>query len=617
MLWFTLTVKTGSAGLPNLIRSHHSSSSGLGKVSRVVTAAIVGALLAFAPAASAANYDLVISNARTYAEESITSVDVVIGYQGNAPTATVWLYLDDAELTAIGRNDTIDLTFTLSNAKFARKVSASALRPEFNAAVGGCDVRVRSADGEAGSSRATFSVEATEGDCTGTGGNVNFAFTLPALTGLTSGTAFGGGRRNTGLVFVRVTTDTPGGSGWPGLDARGRGVSDLCGQANDDPNEVCSAIVNDVLSARWEGSWGPPFEDRFDGIDLVSREPHPEVSAIRFTAGFWFDAYRNYSPSLIDLAAGRTGFVASPAVVSVSSPVTRKGGQAYLGVVNVGLRGASACISREPPYAALCALQADGRPFSLGRRGHGRGHLHVTVTGDFRDGDTVFLDLDRNDEPSTDETLELQNNGSMQRSFRLDHVAGNNEALEGFILPFAATAGEAGELEREEGWDTQWLIYRPNGRDSMRPAQFRSTYSVTTSSASVADLPAIATRHSTNYTLVEGGHRYAYAIPPMRAGDTGMVRVKCEVATQCVVYLQCDSQDGEPYFAQVPDPVPGRTTLVLTAESLGEALGLTEGAWETGRMTCSVYATRDISVQQLTRSSTGVLVNNTYVDDDH
>ena len=616
MLRFTLTVKTGSADLPNLVHSHHSPSS---RVSRVVTAAIVGALLAFAPAAWAANYDLVISNARTYAEESITSGDVVIGYQGNAPTATVWLYLDDAELTAIGRNDTIDLTFTLSNAKFARKVSASALRPEFNAAVGGCDVRVRSADGDAGSSRATFSIEATEGDCTGTGGNVNFAFTLPALTGLTSGTAFAGGRRNTGLVFVRVTTDTPGGSGWPGLDTRGGGVSDVCGQANDDSNDVCSAIVNDVLSARWEGSWGPPFEDRFDGIGPVSTEPHPEVSAIRFTAGFWFDAYRNLNPSLIDLSAGRTGFVASPTAVSGlgGSPVTRKGGQAYLGVVNVGLRGANACTSREPPYAARCPLQADGRPLSLGRRGHGRGHLHVTVTGDFRDGDAVFLDLDGNDEPSIDETLDMQNNGSMQKSFRLDHVAGNNGTIEGFILPLAATPGEAGELAREEGWDVQWLIYRPNGRDSMRPVQFRSTYSVTTSSASVADLPAIATRHRTNYALVEGGHRHAYAIPPMRAGDTGMVRVKCEVATRCVVYLQCDSQDGEPYFAQVPDPVPGRTTLVLTAESLGEALGLAEGAWETGRMTCAVYATRDISVQQLTRSSTGVLVNNTYVDDDH
>ena len=609
MLWFTLTVKTGSAGLPNLIRSHHSSSSGLGKVSRVVTAAIVGALLAFAPAASAANYDLVISNARTYADESITSGDVVIGYQGNAPTATVWLYLDDAELTAIGRNDTIDLTFTLSNARFARKVSASALRPEFNAAVGGCDVRVRSADGEAGSSRATFSIEATEGGCTGTGGNVNFAFTLPALTGLT----------NTKLVSVRVTTDTPGGSGWPGLDARGRGVSDVCGQADADSNRVCSAVVNNVLSARWESLWQPPFEDRFDSTGLLTWG-NPEVSVVRFTAGFWFEAYRNRISSLIDLAAGRMAFVASPTVETYNnlSPVTYKGGQAYLGVVEVGLRGAYQCTSREPPYAALCPLQADGRPFRLGRRGHGRGHLHVTVTGDFRDGDAVFLDLDRNEEPSPDETLNMQNNGSMQKSFRLDHVAGNNGRAEGFALqPLVAVAGEAGELEREEGWDTQWLIYRPNGRDPMRPVQFRSTYSVTTSSAVVADLPATTSRHSTNYALVEGGHRHAYAIPPMRAGDTGMVRVKCEVATRCVVYLQCDSQDGEPYFAQVPDPVPGRTTLVLTAESIGEALGLAEGAWETGRMTCSVYATRDISVQQLTRSSTGVLVNNTYVDDDH
>ena len=182
--------------------------------------AIAGALLAFAPVVSAATYGLTIENGRTYAKESITSGDVVIDYQGVAPRATVWLYLDDAELTAIGRNDTIDLTFTLANATFARNVNASALLPMFNAAVTGCSARVRSADGAAGSASATFTIEAADANCAGTGGNINFRLTMPALKGLNSSRP----------VAIRVTTDTPGGSGWPGLDTTGVGTSDFCGQ---------------------------------------------------------------------------------------------------------------------------------------------------------------------------------------------------------------------------------------------------------------------------------------------------------------------------------------------------------------------------------------------------
>ena len=96
----------------------------------------------------------------------------------------------------------------------------------------------------------------------------------------------------------------------------------------------------------------------------------------------------------------------------------------------------------------------------------------------------------------------------------------------------------------------------------------------------------------------------------------GMVRVKCEVATHCLLYLECDDQDGHVLLRAGRDPVPGRSTRVLTAEDLSSELGLMDGDWESGRMSCSIYSTRTIFIQQLTRSSTGVLVkNNTYVDD--
>ena len=539
--------------------------------------AIAGALLAFAPVVSAATYGLTIENGRTYAKESITSGDVVIDYQGVAPRATVWLYLDDSELTAIGRNDTIDLTFTLANATFARNVNASALLPEFNNAVSGCSARVRSADGAAGSASATFTIEASEGNCTTSGGsNIFFRLTMPGLKGLNSSRP----------VAIRVTTDTPGGSGWPGLDTTGLGTSDFCGQnggadntPDGDDNMVCARVSDTgVLSSRSEAT------------------NNPEMPFITFADGLAF-AGTSGGATRINLAGGRTAFDGWPF-------------QARLGDVRVGVAGAAACTLREAPYGATtssCTLQANGRPFSVGRTGHGRGDLHVTVTGDFRNSDVVYLDLDGNGQPGSGEYLDLQNDGSMQESFSLDRVAGNAGADE----------GDSGELDREEGVTTKVLWYRPNGQDPLRPGEYRSSYSVTTASASVANKPAQPSMgaHTTSYTLVEGGPKDAYAIPPMRAGDSGMVRVKCEVATQCTLYLECDDPDGMSYFAEVADPVPGRSTLVLTAEGLGDALGLMEGDWEGGRMSCSIYSTRTISVQQLTRSSTGVLVNNTYVAD--
>lgn len=542
--------------------------------------AVAGALLALAPVASAASYDLVINGARTYATESITSEDVAIDYRGDAPQAVFSILIDSTEVPLIDRNDTIDVTFTLRNAKLARNISASALTPTQNDQIVDCGVRVRSAEGDRGSVSAMFSVEADTNDCSsaGGGGRIDLTFTLPSLMGLDP----------TKPVSVRVTTDTPGGSGWPRLMGNaGVDTAAACADTGMDDNNYCADVTNGVLSAQLEAGG--------------------EIGIIRYASGLTFRGVSSGGAGSpfpaccgnprIDLAGGRTAF---------SWP-----GQSYLGNVTVGITSAAACTLREAPYGATtsaCTLQANGMPFSLGRGGHGRGDLNVTVTGDFRSGDTVFLDLDGNHAASASERLSLQNDGSMQGSFGLDRVAGNAGAAE----------GDAGEMNREEGLATKNLIYRPNGTHPLRPGEYRSRFSVTTSSTAVADKDTIPAEgsHETRYTLVEGTAKDAYAIPPMRAGDSGMVRVKCEVATQCMVYLECDDQDGMSYFAEVETPVPGRSTLELTAEDLSSELGLMEGDWESGRMSCSIYSTREISVQQLTRSSTGVLVNNTYVADD-
>ena len=540
--------------------------------------AVAGALLAFAPLASAATYGLTIDGVRTYASEVISSGDVQIDYRTSAtreaPNLDIFLGMTDAEVQAIDEDDTIDVTITLANARFGRNVRDGDMQPTVNGQPVGspCTARVKDTiDGERGESTVTFKIEAADNNCAApspaNSGGANFVFTLPRLYGLNAARA----------VSASVTTDTPGGSGWPDTEVTGVGSNLDCSAMGQAATE-CTNLEDGVLQRRTAPS-----------ATTGRRSP---VGIIKFASGLTFSGTSGGTTS-INLAAGRTAFL---------PPLY----QALLGSVTLGVASADACEGADPAEE-LCFLQANGRPFSIGRSGEGRGDLVVNVSGDFRPGDVVYLDMDGNWTPGTGESLSLVD-GSMQGAFSLLDVAGNAGAGE----------GDANEMDREEGVATRRLLYYPNQRDALRPGGYRSSFAVDFSRGATdkAATPAstVANTHVTQYTVVEDD-QVAYAIPPGTTGDVGNVRVKCEVATQCTVYLECDHADGRTWFEQVADPIPGRSTLVLTSEGMRTALGMEDDDWTRGRLSCTVYSTREISLQVLTRSTAGVLVNNTYVDD--
>ena len=232
----------------------------------------------------------------------------------------------------------------------------------------------------------------------------------------------------------------------------------------------------------------------------------------------------------------------------------------------------------------------------------------VVVTGDFRAGDAVWLDLDGNRQPSARETLDMQDDGSMMGTFALDDVAGNA----------GAATGDAGEMDREEGAATRSLRYAPNGDDPLRPATFRSRFMVDFDRADVRDKDwapesNMDADHETALTVIEST-RQAYAIPELGATDEGNVRIKCEVATECTVYLECDDTAGTSRFAQLGDAIAGRSTRTMNAAAIAEELNFGDDGWQ-GSLSCTVYSTREISVQVLVRSA-GTLVNQTYIEDE-
>ena len=299
------------------------------------------------------------------------------------------------------------------------------------------------------------------------------------------------------------------------------------------------------------------------------------------------------------------------------------------GDVQIDYRGASPRVTVHvglPTNAEVTAIdQGDviNVTFTLANAKFGRnvrdGDMSATIRGgiatctgrvrDTNDGERgqseVTFELEAADGDCTCTGGDCGGNGA----FDLLDIAGNAAAAEGI----------AGDMNREEGIALRRLLYFPNRNDPLRPGGYRSSYSVDFARGTVDDKPSTpastaANTHTTQYTVVEDD-QVAYAIPPGTTGDVGNVRVKCEVSTQCTVYLECDHADGRSWFSQVTDPIPGRSTLVLTAEGMRDALDMADGDWTRGRMSCTVYSTREISLQVLTRSSTGVLVNNTYVDD--
>ena len=308
-------------------------------------------------------------------------------------------------------------------------------------------------------------------------------------------------------------------------------------------------------------------------------------------------------------SGGRTDIPLTNGRMSFDDP-----NRATLGTVTVGLSEADECTTNDP-IPADCILQADGDIFRLGRGDDGIGDLRIAAVGDFREGDMVWLDVDGDRTADSSEALRMDDNGTMTGAFDLANITGNA----------SAAAGEAGEVDREEGIATHTLYYVPNGDDPLRPSEYRTSFSVDFHVNGNRDKPAQTALHNTQYALAPAGQaaapleaaRSAPAIPSPEVGarDIGNVRIKCESATPCTVYLECDDASGESWFAELDEPIDGRATLRLTSEDIAEALGFDAGESWSDQLSCAILSSRDISVQVLTRTG-NVLVNHTYWADD-
>ena len=537
------------------------------------------ALLACASGALAYEYDVDQSEITdyTYANELFGpgSATSRIDYDGDGPTITLWTVLDtDANEMAIRTDHTMEITIRLANAQFATNFRSTAVTSLYyvddrrtvttsNDAVNTRRVRVdRLEGGTSGSSWVTFEATATTGwDGTavnGTNATLEMRFEMPPLTAL-----------NRRPVAATVEVDAGGGSGFLSSESTDVTITEIDGAGTTrTPNTgVLQLTVPPVAPA-------------------TSRTPVPLVT---FADALTFAA-NGGGTSNIDITGDR---------MQVDKYNPEIANQSRLATVRVGV-------------ASNTVKQLGGQIFSIASRQDGEGDLTVSVTGEFHEeGDVVFLDLDGDSNPDTNEMLEMED-GVMSQRFPLTAVAGN-----------AADRAETdeGERQRAEGVATRTLIFRANGEETLRPATYTSTFAVDFDADANADKAGSSVTHMTRYYAQEGSNqifigdsltRHAYAIPPLGSGDEGTVRVKCETATACPVYLECDDSAGMSWFSELREEIDSRATLVLDSETIATHLDVGDDGWN-GRLSCLVMSTRDISLQVLTRSG-GALINNTFVD---
>lgn len=520
-------------------------------------------LLAFG--ASGATFTVGVGDDKTYAKEVFGAggSDVVVDYEDEAPKISLRIGMDATEAGNVDDGDTTEITFALANARFASNVRLSSLQST-NRTV---DV-VSTDDGRRDDSSVTFRIEA-DGDlaiATTTITTVSFEFSVPELTGLNTSRP----------VTATVAIDTGGGSGWPDSDAA---------NAMAGPD---TGLDNGVLRPL-----GP----------MPMTGERPTKPLISFADGLRFAVGGSGGTRMIDISGERTGF--TPDGVA-STPA----GAAVLGTVTLGLETAAACEADQPP--SNCVLQPSGDPFSIARRQDGAGDLIVTSAGDYRDGDMVWLDADGSRTAQASEMLAM-GDGTASGTFDIADLAGDSTAARGSIA-------------RDEGIASKTLYYAPNGDDGLRPSEYRTGFSVDFQLDGNTDKPEQVSRFETMYaTTVDPSGvgepvaveatRTAGAVPALTAVDVGNLRIKCEVSSPCVIHLECDDVSGETWFARLDEPIPGRSTLHLTAADIAEALGISvEEGWDDS-LSCAILGSRDISVQVLTRSG-GVLVNHTYVESD-
>lgn len=226
------------------------------------------------------------------------------------------------------------------------------------------------------------------------------------------------------------------------------------------------------------------------------------------------------------------------------------------------------------------------------------GVFNVTVTGTgglFGAGDRVFVNW--NDKSGWWEARTIDNGESL--------------TISGDMATFAGLSIDSDDrADRPIG-----VYYIPGGKMDLQHGTLlttRATVNYTPSTANDED--AREAKTELRFAGVAGAIR-AYAIPQSGngKGDMANVRVRCESASGCRVFLECWDDMGMRSFGEA-GMIAGYALAKWDSMAIEDVIDIEDAM---SRHSCRVLSVGMVTVQQLTRDgSSGTLVNNTFVGRD-
>ena len=174
------------------------------------------------------------------------------------------------------------------------------------------------------------------------------------------------------------------------------------------------------------------------------------------------------------------------------------------------------------------------------------------------------------------------------------------------VAPEGGMASTAVELKATTDMP---IVYVPGGMGVLKPSKFAAMakYSFNSLDNNSA-LPLKASMGEIRYAGLEM-EGYAYGVVRGGGMEMSQVRATCHAPSgMCQVFADCTDQAGMAYFGG-PVQIAAGATGVVDSDAIAEALG---GGWDSGRGSCDIYSTANLSVQHMVRSGHG-LINNSAV----
>lgn len=156
--------------------------------------------------------------------------------------------------------------------------------------------------------------------------------------------------------------------------------------------------------------------------------------------------------------------------------------------------------------------------------------------------------------------------------------------------------------------NTAYTLYYVPGGGEIGRGNIGSMYTLDFSAATARDSVTAGKDLTLEYSGITFTN-YAYAIPGPNAADIGNLRVRCEGASDCIVFFRCRDQAGMNVGGFERTTIDPGSVERLSSMEIATMLGVED--WS-GRLSCSLHSSSRVSVQLLVRSG-GTLTNNTFI----